>query len=245
MSHLFDLSGKTALVTGATRGLGFEMAVGLCEAGATVFFNGRSKDELIAKVDDIPNGHVCVFDVTNPKHISMALEQLGPIDILVNNVGARDRRSLDEFELNDVRSMMESNLIAPFEMARQVAKSMSPGGRIINVTSIAGEAVARAGDAVYTASKAGLSGLTRALAAELGPRGINVNAIAPGCFATEVNQELVDSSDFLEFLKNRTSIGRWGKPREIAGTCVFLASEAASYVTGQVITVDGGMTAHF
>ncbi len=245
MSHLFDLGGKTALVTGATRGLGFEMALGLCEAGATVYFNGRSKDVLVEKVQDIPNGHVCVFDVANPKHITMALEQLGPLDILVNNVGARDRRSLDEFELDDVRHMLESNLVAPFEMSRQAAKSMGEGGRIINVTSIAGEAVARAGDAAYTASKAGLSGLTRALAAELGPRGINVNAIAPGCFATEVNQDLVESEDFRDFLKERTSIGRWGKPREIAGTCVYLASSAASYVTGQVITVDGGMTAHF
>jgi gluconate 5-dehydrogenase len=221
------------------------MAKALCEAGAEVFFNGRSKDELVAKVQDIPNGHVCVFDVSKPKHVAMALEQLGPIDILVNNVGSRDRRNIEEFELTDVRDMMESNLIAPFEISRQVAKTMSAGGRIINVTSIAGDAIARAGDAIYTASKAGLTGLTRAMAAELGPKGINVNAIAPGCFATETNQDLVEQQEFLDFLKGRTSIGRWGQPHEIAGACVFLASEASTYITGQVITVDGGMTAHF
>lgn len=244
MSHLFDLTGKTALVTGATRGLGFEMAKALCEAGATVFFNGRSKEELITKTDGIPNSHVITFDITNDEHVSLALNHLGPIDILVNNVGARDRRELDEFSPDDMRNILNSNLVAPFELSRQVAKTMPEGGRIINVTSIAGD-IARAGDAIYTASKAGLSGLTKALAAELGPKGINVNAIAPGFFATKANHEMVQNPDIINFLANRTSVGRWGEPEEISGTCIFLASRASSYITGQIITVDGGMTSHF
>jgi len=244
MKALFDLNGKTALVTGASRGLGFEMAKALCEAGATVYFNGRSQATLETAIQNIPNARTLAFDITDTSTFEHTLPDLGPLDILVNNVGGRDRRNIDDFDLDDVRKLLDSNLVAPFELSRQIARHMPVGGRIINVTSIAGD-IARAGDAIYSASKAGLTGLTRALAAELGPRGINVNAIAPGFFATQANQAMVNDETTAAFLKMRTSLQRWGRPEEIAGTCVFLASAASSYITGQVLTVDGGLRAHF
>ncbi|WP_417820195.1 SDR family oxidoreductase [Terasakiella sp.] len=244
MNALFDLSGKTALVTGASRGLGFEMAKALCEAGATVYFNGRTQATLETAIQNIPNARALAFDITDSAAIAPILSELGPLDILVNNAGGRDRRNIDEFDLDDMRKLLDSNLVAPFELSRQVARDMPVGGRIINVTSVAGD-MARAGDAIYTASKAGLTGLTRALAAELGPRGINVNAIAPGFFATKANQAMVEDEMIASFLKMRTSLQRWGRPEEITGACLFLASAASSYVTGQVLTVDGGLQAHF
>jgi len=244
MTNPFDLSGKTALVTGASRGLGFEMAKALCEAGAHVFLNGRDQATLEEACQKLSNATPLVFDITDDAALDGAFQQIVSLDILVNNVGGRDRRNLDEFELDDVRSLFNSNLVAPFETSRRAAKLMKQNGRIINVTSIAGD-IARSGDAIYTASKAGLTGLTRALAAELGPKGINVNAIAPGFFATEANQEMVSDPKIQTFLENRTSLQRWGQPQEIGNSCVFLASSAASYITGQVLTIDGGMSAHF
>ncbi|MDD3444859.1 MAG: SDR family oxidoreductase [Zavarzinia sp.] len=248
----FDLTGKVALVTGAGRGLGREIALGLARAGALVLAHGRRVEALEPVVEAIEaEGGRAVplpFDLGDEAALETALNwarsHFGPVTVLVNNAGARDRRPLPELDRVAVRALLEIDLVAPFDLCRRVAGHMPEGGRIVNVTSIAGP-IARAGDAAYTAAKGGLDALTRALSAELGPRGITVNAVAPGYFATEANRAMVEDKEIAAFLAKRTSLGRWGEPSEIAGAVVFLASPAASYVSGQTLAVDGGYLSHF
>ena len=253
-AHPFSLAGQVALVTGAARGLGFEVAKALGAAGARVVLNGRKPDALSDAVQAVRtsggDAHASVFDIADPAAVERAIGQIvedhGRLDILVNNVGQRDRRELFAFALDEVRALLEVDLIAPFHLSRVAAQAMirQKAGRILNITSIAGP-IARSGDAPYTTAKGGLEALTRALAAELGVHGITVNAIAPGFFATAANAQMVADEGVQRWLEQRTSLRRWGEPHEFAGAAVFLASPAAAYVTGQVLAVDGGYLAHF
>jgi gluconate 5-dehydrogenase len=251
----FSLRGRVALVTGATRGLGLAMATSLARAGAHVLVNGREAARLDPVVADLRTqgfeAAALAFDVADEAATAAAFAAIardhGKLDILVSNVGMRNRRPIGELTRADLRQMLETNLTGAFGLAKAAAELMLPHGfgRLIMVTSVAGP-LSRAGDAAYTASKGGLAALTRALAAEYGPHGITSNAIAPGFFATETNAHLVRDSAVQAFLERRVPLRRWGDPAaEIGGAAVFLASDEAAYVNGHILTVDGGFSSSY
>lgn len=251
MSPLFNLDGKVILVTGASRGLGWAMAEALAQAGAMVVLNGRDPETLSSRAEALRgNGwgaDVEAFDVTDEAAVVRAIpaiaERHGRLDGLIANAGVQHRRPLAEFETADFDRVVKTNLEAPFMLAREASKIMAArgGGRIVNTASVMGP-LGRATISAYVASKGGVASLTRALAVELAPQGIQVNAIAPGFFATEMNTALTQDAEFTRFIERRTPMARWGRPEEIAGAAVFLMSDAASYVTGHVLFVDGGLT---
>jgi gluconate 5-dehydrogenase len=251
-TSLFDLSDRVALVTGSARGLGHAMARGLAEAGATVVLNDVVADRLDAAVAamraDGLDAHAALFDVTDKAQVESGVEtverRIGPIEILVNNVGVQHRAPLEEFPEEAWDRLMEINVKGMFLVGQAVARQMIPRGhgKIVNVSSVNGE-LARPSIAPYTATKGAVNNLTKGMATEWARHGIQVNAIAPGYFITELTQPLADDPAFDDWLRGRTPARRWGDPSELAGAVVFLASAASSFVNGQVIYVDGGLLA--
>ncbi|WCJ61949.1 SDR family oxidoreductase [Agrobacterium tumefaciens] len=247
----FSLENRTAIITGSGRGLGFEIAKALAEAGAHVWLTGRNAETLQQAVDIIRQAggkaDYAAFDIADTAAgtslVRRIMGEAGHLDILVNNVGARDRRPLAEFTDEDVLELIRTDLTSSISLSRDAAEAMNANGygRIITITSILGHIV-RPGDAIYPVAKQGLTGLMRAIAVEYGARGITSNAIAPGMFATETNAALAENPDMLAFAKLRVPLERWGRPDEIAGAALFLSSDAASFVNGHILTVDGGMS---
>ena len=252
MPSLFDLSGRTALVTGATSGIGLALARGLAEAGATVAVNGRDEgriaDTVSALRDEGLSAHAARFDVTVADEVEAGVARVeadvGPIDILVNNAGIQRRKPLLEMEEAVWNEVIETNLNAVFRVGRAAARGMVERrrGKIINIASLASE-VARKTIAPYTAAKGAVKQLTRAMCVEWASFNVQVNGIGPGYFATPLNRALLDDPAFDAWVKNRTPAGRWGKPEELVGVAVFLASPASDFVNGQIVYVDGGLLA--
>jgi gluconate 5-dehydrogenase len=242
----FSLEGRVVLITGARGGLGREMARGLAAAGARVGVNGRDPALTRAAAAEIPNAFAAPFDITDLPAAAAAFDTVvaehGRIDCLVSNAALRDRRALADIAGADLRRLLETNLVAAYELSRLAARHMTKqgGGRLIFITSMVGPQSFQ-GDPAYTASKGGLTALMRALAVELGPHGLTANAIAPGFFRTEINARFFEGPQAAD-VGRRIPLRRWGRPDELVGAAIFLASDAASYVNGHVLTVDAGLS---
>ncbi|MEM9043588.1 MAG: SDR family oxidoreductase [Pseudomonadota bacterium] len=244
---LFDLTGKTALVTGSSQGIGYTLAEGLYAAGARIVLNGRNAANLDAAADAL-GGTPLAFDVTDHSAARAAIDGFeaseGPIDVLINNAGMQHRTPLEDFDPEAFDRLMRTNVTSVFNVGQACARHMigRGAGRIINIASVQ-TALARPGIAPYTASKGAVANLTKGMATDWAPKGLNVNAIAPGYFDTPLNAALVADADFTAWIAKRTPQGRWGQLPELVGAAVFLSSEAATFVNGQTLFVDGGMTA--
>lgn len=253
MSSLFDLTGRVALVTGSSRGIGSALAEGLAEAGATVVLNGVDPDRLeaararFAERFGAERVAARAFDIVDEDAVTAAVEsiedEVGPIDVLVNNAGIQHREPLLDVSLADWRRVVDTNLSGAFVVGRAVAARMVPrrAGKIVNICSVQTD-LARPTIGPYTAAKGALRNLTRAMTAEWAGDGLQINGIAPGYIHTEMTQKLVDDKDFNSWILGRTPARRWGSVADLAGPVVWLASRASDYVNGQVVFVDGGMS---
>lgn len=252
-ASLFDLTGKRALITGGTHGLGMAMAKGLAQAGATLIINGHTPDKMKTALEYYKKqgfkalGYL--FDVTDEQEVSKSIEQIereaGPIDILINNAGIIMRTPILEMSAADFRKVVDIDLTGPFIVSKHVGKRMieRKAGKIINICSMMSE-LGRNTVSAYAAAKGGLKMLTKNMATEWAKHNVQVNGIGPGYFATEQTAPIrVDGHPFNQFIIDRTPAGRWGDPDDLIGTTVFLSSAASNFVNGQIIYVDGGILA--
>jgi gluconate 5-dehydrogenase len=246
---MFDLTGRLALVTGSSRGIGRAIAEGYVTAGARVIINGRDAAGVTTAVKAIGASAIAApFDVTDKTTVETAIEKIekdiGPIDILVNNAGMQQRAPFVEFPEDGWRKIMATNLDSVFFVTQSVARRMiaRERGKIVNICSVMSE-LGRPTIAPYTASKGAVKMLTKAMCAEFAKHGITANGISPGYFGTELNKALMADEKFSAWVCARTPAGRWGKVEELQGAAIFLASDASSFVNGHILFVDGGMTA--
>ncbi|MRG58264.1 SDR family oxidoreductase [Phyllobacterium sp. SYP-B3895] len=249
---LFNLEGRLALVTGSSQGIGFALAKGLAEHGAAVVINGRDRVKVDAAVGELAavglNAYASTFDVTDLAAVKAGVDaietEIGPIDILVNNAGMQFRAPLEDFPEDKWQQLLQTNISSVFYAGQSVARHMIKRGRgkIINIGSVQSE-LARPSIAPYTATKGAVRNLTRGMCTDWAKHGLQINAIAPGYFRTPLNRALMDNADFSAWLKKRTPAGRWGNVDELVGAAVFLSGDASSFVNGQVLHVDGGITA--
>lgn len=251
-SSLFDLTGKSALITGSSQGIGFALAKGLAASGAKIILNGRDRTKLQAAADNLSTTGAEVqtlgFDATDHDAVRAAVDGFedtsGTIDILVNNAGMQHRTELENFPADAFEKLLQTNVASVFHVGQAVARHMiaRKAGKIINIASVQ-SALARPGIAPYTATKGAVTNLTKGMATDWAKHGLQCNAIAPGYFNTPLNAALVADPDFSEWLAKRTPAGRWGNVEELVGACVFLSSGASSFVNGHTLYVDGGITA--
>ena len=247
---LFDLKGKTALLTGSSQGIGYALANGLAEAGSDIILNGRNIKKLKQSVESINTKQMIFqlcFDATNYEQVRLSIDkfekEIRPIDILINNAGMQFRTPLEDFPLEKFEELFKTNFSSVFNVSQVVAKHMIKRGegKIINIASVQ-TSLARPGIAPYTASKGAVGNITKGMATDWAKYGIQCNAIAPGYFDTPLNAALVSDNEFTAWLKKRTPAGRWGEVHELVGAGIFLSSEASNFVNGHTLYVDGGIT---
>ena len=249
---LFNIEGKRILITGSTRGLGYVIAEGLAKEGASVIINGRNQEKVDAAANSfIKKGFIAsgfAFDITNASEVERQInkieKKLGPINVLVNNAGIQYRAPLEEFKLEDWNNVLNANLTGAFIVSKEAVKGMiqRKSGKIINICSLQSE-LARPTIAPYSAAKGGLKMLTRAMATEWAKYNIQVNSIGPGYFKTDMTKPLYENPEFDTWVCKRTPANRWGNPEELVGTVIYLSSKASSFINGQLIFIDGGITA--
>ena len=245
--QLFDLKGRRAVITGSSQGIGFALAQGLAAAGAQVVLNGRDTAKLAEAAAKIAGAETLPFDATDHKAVRAAVDAFDadhPIDILVNNAGMQHRAPLEDFPEDAFQRLLQTNVASVFNVGQACARHMIARGKgkIINIASVQ-TALARPSIAPYTATKGAVGNLTKGMATDWAKHGLQCNAIAPGYFDTPLNAALVADPTFSAWLEKRTPAGRWGRVEELQGACIFLASDASSFVNGHILYVDGGITA--